>query len=224
MKLYSLNNDDNWLNPLKQSWSNFIQSKCIENEWENCQELIDTCVQYLDQIKVIFESYVSSLSLATLKSLLLTFYVYCTFKNMTILGENNPPSIPLLIPPDDDLRRKYSYWTYELPDPNQESTSSWFTVEEDPGDSQKGIIKATEDFEQFLLELSELSSVDESSLSSLRNILSTISNSLVLHLTFVKPRIQMPQNFDPKSYILNTMHVQDILDEFGWSIPEIYPM
>ncbi len=214
MKLRELRpgNESAWITPTKQYWQNEIHNKCVEEEWTNEEQMQQDAETYINNLQNTYITYKEGTSKESLEKVLLPIYVYLSIKyGMTVSGD--PPSIPEIIE-NEDIRNCYINWTLDIP-----NGQDLFTLEEGE-EPFTGKVVLTEIYNNFKSAIEGGNDTDSTKLEAVECTTANSIRPLMLYQLYGKPNTT-PANINHKEYVLNDMHLQEILDEFGFEIKGI---
>lgn len=214
MKLRELRqgNEDAWINPAKNYWDTRIHNKCVEEEWTNEDEMKQAAHGYIDDLQQAYITYKQGTLQSDVEDMLLSLYTYVVMKfGMQVSGD--PPPVQSIIP-GDDMKNFYRNWTYDIID---KELLFEFEEGEEP---DTGKVVTTDDYKNFKKAIEEANTIDSSMIASARCELANSVRPLIIYLLFEKPNTTS-QEIDIKNYILQNLHLQDVIDEFNFIIKGI---
>ncbi len=213
MKLRELRtgNESAWITPAKEYWDTEIHNRCVSEGWTNEDEMKTSARGYIDDLQTTYIAYKSGADVNSLQRALLPIYGYISMKyNMNVSGD--PPTIPEIVT-DDDIRNFYINWTVDIPD-----KENLFTLEEE--DEEKGKVVLTSTYSNFKSTIEGGVSSDSSGLIAIETSLAGNVRPFMINQLYAQPETTS-NNINIKQFALTNMHLQDVLDEFSFSIKGI---
>lgn len=235
MKLRELRvgNESAWINPAKAYWDNEIHIKCVAEGWTNEDAMKTDAHSYIDALQTAYTGYKSGADVNALNRALLVIYGHVSMKYNMVVADD-PPVIPVIIT-GDDIRNFYLNWSLDLtdhedifileglvpPEPEPEEGGGEEGGEEgDPEPITEGVVTKTSDYLALESSISGGASTDSALLISIETSLAGNIRPFMINQLFAKPTTSS-NNLDIKDFILETMILQDVLDEFGFEIKGI---
>lgn len=198
----------NWRSEVQEYWETEIDNSIYDNK----ESLKTDLTTYLDTLETDYQSYINSSSVSELKNTLNPIFSYATLK-YNIIFPDEAPSIPDLIT-NDDLRNLYNNWDYTLP--SDYSTIFNLTDDGDPG-TNDGVLEKDTGYNSVQDTITNGNGEDNTELESFRNDIPNAIQDLMIYQTYKQPKIDM-KNLNMRCYVLQELHLKEILDEFGFDI------
>lgn len=216
-------NESAWITPAKTYWNDQIDAKCLSEGWTNAAAMKAAAHSYIDDLQTKYTAYKTGADVDSLKRALLVIYGYVSMKHG--INVNDSPDIPNIIT-DDDIRNFYVNWTSDLP-----SKESIFTLEPDPPPPPdplpdpyepppvtEGKVVKTDSYTSCETVLTTGNATDSAALIGTETSLAEKVRPFMVYTLYAQPTTSST-GINVKTFVLTTMHVQEILDEFNFSIP-----
>lgn len=204
--VYKLREISTWRSEVQIYWENEID----ESGYSNIESLKTDLGTYLDDLESDYQSYISGSSLGELKQTLLQIFSYTTIK-YNIIYPDSAPEVPELID-NKDIRTFYVNWNYELPT----DYSTIFNLT-DGSTTGTGVLQKDTGYNSVQDTLTNGTSYDNSELQSFRNDMPSAIQDLMIYQAYKQPKIEM-QGLDIRCYTLQDMHLEDVLNDFNFTI------
>lgn len=227
MKLRELRtgNESAWITPAKEYWDTEIHNRCVSEGWTNENEMKANAREYIDSLQTAYTAYKSGADVNSLQRALLPIYGHISMKyNMNVSGD--PPTIPEIVT-DDDIRNFYINWSLDLPSYTNifvleplESEPPEGGGEGEPEPVTEGVVTKTETYLSLESSITGGDSTDSSLLISTETSLSGNVRPFMINQLYAQPATTS-NKIDIKQFALTNMYLQDVLNEFGFSIKGI---
>jgi len=212
-----VDNKSAWITPAKDYWDTEIHNKCISEGWLNENEMKTNAHNYIDALQTAYTLYKNGGNVESLKRALLVIYGYISTKyGMTVSG--SPPEISEIVS-GDDIRNFYVNWLNDLPDYEDIFTLNPLESKK-PKPITKGVVNKTESYTNCESTITGGNSSDSARLVATETEISGKVRPFMVYLLYSKPTTT-PTGINVKTFALQNMFLQNVLDEFGFTIAGI---